>query len=314
MTLIEMLVAIFIIGILMATLLPAITAARDAGRRVQCSNNLRQLGLALHNYVQDWNAFPPNTSWGRSQTVSRWGNAYSSHTMMMPYIDSVIYNCMNFSLPGISVDTIDAGNATVSFTAVSAFVCPADNSGSSTSPAKLNYRANSGLCDGCGERNQGAFIWGRPGSLALMTDGLSNTMAYSEKLMGGYPRGLYQARRDWIEIEMDQVNSVTSEKWVQICSRLSPGMLRDARFDAGSTWLIGGGIYSSFFVSVPPNSPIPDCGSRVFNGLGVFGARSNHTGGVNATIADGSVRWIGNTISTAVWKSLGTSHGGDTNE
>jgi prepilin-type processing-associated H-X9-DG protein len=99
------------------------------------------------------------------------------------------------------------------------------------------------------------------------------------------------------------------EEFVAICSRLTSAPI--PRTDNGRMWLFSGGIYTLFFVSVPPNSPIPDCGTDNLNGRGVFAARSYHPGGVNAAMADGSVRWFASTIDEKTWRALGTRSGGE---
>jgi len=106
-------------------------------------------------------------------------------------------------------------------------------------------------------------------------------------------------------------SGLSSNDWVKICASLETTNARSFMANGGASWLIGGGIYSAYFGSVPPNSPVPDCGTNSFNGLGVFGARSNHSGGVNTVRADGSAHWVSNSINMVPWRSLSTRNSGD---
>ena len=159
----------------------------------------------------------------------------------------------------------------------------------------------------------GAFTYNgtRP---ANFFDGLSFTLAFSEKLVGGANPGLFTPGRDWI---LERINvqfpiSVSADEWVAYCSRRSfPADLVAVKLDAGRSWMLGGCIYTEFLVSAPPNSEVPDCGGGTAGGIGVFAARSLHPGGVNAAMADGSVRFFNNKINIPLWRALGTRGGGE---
>ena len=140
-------------------------------------------------------------------------------------------------------------------------------------------------------------------------DGLSNTLAFSEKPIGSWPNGNFSAFRDWHDLPGSPVYS-TADGWVAACSRKADA--GGFHLDAGRSWLIYGAIFTQFYTIVPPNSPIPDCGTEaVANGLGIFAARSYHPGGVNAALGDGSVRWFSSSIAVPVWRALGTRAGGE---
>jgi prepilin-type processing-associated H-X9-DG protein len=309
-TLIEAVVVVGILAVLLGLLLPAVMAARAAARKAQCLNNLRQIGLAMGAYTQDWQAFPPIASWGNYAGPPQRGRVYSTQSLLLAYVDVNVYNAVNFDLPGLGNGSIAAGNTTVAGTSISTYLCPDDGTAYRGQFAKVSFRANGGLCDGCDDRNLGAFIWGHAGSLAGFTDGLSNTIAYSEKLVGSETDGVFDSRRDWVRV--DPPTARTSGEWVSLCSSLPPRLSSKLiGQNGGSTWLIGGGIYTNFFCSVVPNSRTPDCGSIAFNGLGVFGARSNHANGVNILRADGSAGDVQSSINSEVWKGLGTRANAD---
>jgi prepilin-type N-terminal cleavage/methylation domain-containing protein/prepilin-type processing-associated H-X9-DG protein len=205
-TLIELLVVIAIIAVLIALLLPAVQAAREAARRAQCTNNLKQLGLAVHNYHSTYNAIPAYVIFlgpaGGSASPSvppsgnGWGWDASWAVTLLPYIEQgPLYNSFNFS---ISADS--PVNTTVTYNALGTLICPSDASKQRPeSPwAPTNYRSNYGI-PGVMRLWAGTIVpnytsnpqqwWGVDSNLAYfgfesVTDGTSNTALFSEKLMG----------------------------------------------------------------------------------------------------------------------------------
>src|SRR5689334_11093541 len=191
-TLIELLVVIAIIAVLIALLLPAVQAAREAARRIQCTNNLKQIGLALHNYHASWNGFPvgflyayrgvlPNSS----PSQYRW----SALAQMSPYLEqAVLFNALNFDFPLAHMPTTSGAlfwpyfpaNTTAMATRVSLFLCPSDGA---PPPAEGSGPTNYAFCSGTGVNGgdatnaDGAFILGPSESVANITDGTSQTAA-----------------------------------------------------------------------------------------------------------------------------------------
>lgn len=157
---------------------------------------------------------------------------------------------------------------------------------------------------------EGAFvpdIDNRQGpGLASFVDGLSNTLAFSEKPIGSVLGGVYNPRRGWVQYV--EALPERADDWISACSHLRASEL-DPVLGAGASWMLHGAIYTHFYASAPPNTIIPDCGRRTDFGLGLFSARSYHPGGVNAAMADGSVRWFASSTSVATWRSLGTKAG-----
>jgi len=212
-TLIELLVVIAIIAVLIALLLPAVQSAREAARRAQCTNNLKQLGLAVHNYHSTYNALPAETMWmgatyGAQSLSGSWGWNASWPVCLLPNIEQgPLYNAYN---QGWASD--QPQNSTVGYTAIAAFLCPSDNQ--KVRPnypwAPMNYAGNqggpgiirhwSGTIETpftCSTSNQipingwgvGTCWWGADSNLAYfglegVTDGSSNTALFSEKLLG----------------------------------------------------------------------------------------------------------------------------------
>ncbi|MGC8641761.1 MAG: DUF1559 domain-containing protein [Isosphaeraceae bacterium] len=323
-TLVELLVVIGIIGLLASLLLGPVQAAREAARRARCANNLRQLGIALHNYASALGMFPPapvsyafpNLRIGRAYR----GSLYSAQTELLGQLDQVaLYNAINFAVPTswLSDFEHEGANVTAAAQVVDVFLCPSDGSAPRAPYGPNNYRANAGICGYC--RNgvaDGAFSYfGTPPS--SFTDGLAFTVAFSEKLVGGVgPGRRYMPSRDWIlarGIETQNPLSMSADWWLSYCgARSFPADLPAVKLDAGRTWMLGTTVYTEFLVSATPNSPVPDCGVTFGVGIGVFAARSLHPGGVNALMADGSVRFFTSGIDKKLWRALGTRAGGET--
>ncbi len=323
--LIELLVVIGIIGILTGLLLPAVQGARESARRTQCANNMKQLILATHSFAASRGGFPPAAFWGRP--IARKDHSvgiYSLHCAILPYIDQEnLYDSINFDLSSGSFILLEHNNLTAATRVVGTLLCPSDTRATSSLPFAANsYRG----CTGFGEArlvgdnltlfNEGVFVPLDDGSskilpLASISDGLSSTLAFSEKPIGSGATGSYDPFRDWVPYNLSG-DDWGADNWLNACSHLARAYVAGAQLDAGGSWMIPGAVYTHFYASAPPNSRVPDCGtSRINNGLGIFAARSYHPGGVGAAMADGSVRWFTSGVDTRTWRSLGTRAGGE---
>jgi prepilin-type N-terminal cleavage/methylation domain-containing protein len=188
-TLIELLVVIAIIGALVALLLPAVQAAREAARRSQCSNNLKQLGLAIHNYVQSSGVLP----FGQGDEPTGTFNGWSSLTMMLPNLEQgAVFNAINFQIPDGSVPG-SAQNRTSQAVSIATFLCPSDPDRLTANAGHNNYFGNTGIDPLVNTANPSGLFGGNYGSgpyvpatvrLQDITDGLSQTVAFSERVKG----------------------------------------------------------------------------------------------------------------------------------
>ncbi|MDG3004801.1 DUF1559 domain-containing protein [Paludisphaera mucosa] len=363
-TLIELLVVIAIIAVLIALLLPAVQSAREAARRSQCVNNLKQIGLGLHNYHQAIGSFPQ----GQSQATNLenypgyagW-TEWSAQSLMLPYMEQTpLYNSINFAFCG----GYDAGaniNGTAWTSLVAGFLCPSDgNAGRGaiprgTGPGNSNsYRGSIGTTTArweqwpgysscrpdpfnktggppnCNPYSTGVFVYYAVNGLRDITDGSSNTIAFSESLVGD-PAGVSVARPN---------NSITgsgSTNLVQDASTLSDQILAQSlqacttAYKAGATngntnisnangsrWGWGATTMTLFHTIVPPNSKQypwnscrPDCGGCGPDDAAYSNAQSNHSGGVNVLMSDGSVKFIKDSVNMRTWMALGTKAGGE---
>ncbi len=321
-TLIELLVVIAIIAVLIALLLPAVQSAREASRRIQCASNLKQLGLALHNYHSSWNGFPvgflyayqgvlPNSS----PLQYRW----SVLAQMSPFLEqSVLYNALNFDFPLAHKPTTSGAlfwpyfpaNTTVMATQVAVFLCPSDGAlppAVGTGPTNYAFCAGSGINGGDATNADGAFILGPSESVASILDGTSQTAAASEQSLG--IAGPY-SQPSPIPMPMP---------WSRAMARVIAGPLTDdACALAGDGWLLNKGsswwdgnyqnaLYNHY---LPPDANRPDC--IVYHNPGWKAARSYHPGGVNLLFCDGHAAFIKDTVNLAVWRAISTRAGGET--
>jgi prepilin-type N-terminal cleavage/methylation domain-containing protein/prepilin-type processing-associated H-X9-DG protein len=310
LTLIEILVVITIIGILIALTLPAIQSARESARRAQCLTNMTQLTLAAHVFETENGGFP---SWATGRVLAdRTINYCSIHSMLLPAMGNTpLFNSINFNIGTLSIADLSLGNYTSATTSIQSFLCPSDSRARAGELALNSYRANAGLAEVDVQRapSPGSLIVNdiEAGSFVIhkkllplseFTDGTSNTVAFSEKLIGTGAEASASSSRDWVDVPLSVEMDIDAR--TRFCSRLAGPL--GWRQDSGGT---------CFYMSDPPNSRTPDCGGPRGNGFGIFAARSQHPGGVNVTMADGSGRWVTATINLSIWRALGTRNRGD---
>ena len=273
-TLIELIVVVGLISILVGLLLPAVQSARESARRSLCSKNLGQLMLATQAFESAHGGFPPSSFTGRPYSgQDRTIGVFSTHCMILPHLDqSVLFNNINFSLTITSQRSDDHPNSTAANHSVASFLCPSDPRGRSATLAPNSYRACTGVGgethspDGYRMIFDGVFLpaytvqnglfFSSVMPLSRITDGLSNTLAFSEKPIGSISVAQGSPFLDWYRRVVDEL-ILTPDQWSRACSSLVSSELQ---LGAGSTWKMPGAIYTNFFAANPPNSPIPDCG------------------------------------------------------
>jgi prepilin-type N-terminal cleavage/methylation domain-containing protein len=320
-TLIETLVAIGLVGLLVALALPAVQQAREAARRASCLNNLRQIGLAVQAYEASFGVYPTNVgnpeTGGRGPSGFLFPKNYSVFTQLLPQLDQVpLYNAFNFQVPLLSPYHPAAGgqfrwgievNRTVLAAKLTILVCPSDGGGAGGPgwTGGVNYRVNLGT-----DRwhlAQGPLSDMRQyRSGAAVTDGLSYTVAFSERLRGGNEAKRLDPRRAMIIGGLGAPYSADESLAACIAQRGAP---RGFFPFAGLAWAAGDHGQTCYNHILEPNSTVPDCILAPTAGAGIVGARSNHPGGVHTALADGSARWVSNTITRQTWRALGTRAG-----
>lgn len=328
-TLIELLVVIAIIAILMGLLLPAVQKVRESGNRIRCSNNLHQIGLAMHAYHTDRGKFPP----GSAPTSYVGANAY-----LLPYIEQLAVQGQITSVTNGNIDnyadtySLQYGTNNFSSARLSVYLCPSDlQHGQTTTYGFANYKINMGTWGALPGGWDGFFaMTGNPlsGLLGAPTgarapyrdvdikDGLSTTAAYSESNNGwantSTPNPAADRGSDCFSTNQGPISSVAAARsyylglnW-QTSSPPSFGSnqwrYRGYPWSEGSIWRSG---YNSL---LPPNQP---CWWPQQYGRMVAPATSRHMGGVNVMMGDGSVQFMTNNIDANTWTALHTRNGGE---
>jgi prepilin-type N-terminal cleavage/methylation domain-containing protein/prepilin-type processing-associated H-X9-DG protein len=346
-TLIELLVVIAIIAVLIALLLPAVQAAREAARRAQCTNNLKQLGLAVHNYLSVNNVFPLQSMYLTAAGPS-WGWSYGWPLALLPNLEQgTMFNAFNFSIGmfgNAAGDTFQQGNTTIEYMQLSALICPSD--GATQRPQSpigaTNYVGNMG---GPGQVAamtgiivpNGSFIsgWGDsqnfgPVSIAGVQDGTSNTGMFSERLIGlpGSPT-VTRGSVDWKRAVFNgpvgaawHSGLTGAQQFLAGCKAMPASTVSINTWGSGAYWfasypwhvVVNDYLHSGTPNSVACQNPQEYFGASWLTFVGPTGSApptSNHPGGVNLGLADGSVRFIKDTVGYQPWWGLGTRKGGE---
>ncbi len=348
-TLIELLVVIAIIAVLIALLLPAVQAAREAARRIQCVNNLKQIGLGLHNYHSVHNVFPMGCSsgaWTDPLTYSTKQNM-SALAQMLPFIEQTqVYNAINFNWGCEDSTTVLCYliNQTGTNAQIKAFICPSDPRAGKPDHNDTTNTTNYYACVGTtmtwgllGNQapwanlnvlsinmpSNGLFTWQASYGINSCTDGTSNTIAFAEAAVGSQnlsPRGRLIGLQgvgislsDMVFDAASNPNAVA--RVIQQCSTAwnstGTGYIDLQR---GENWAHGSMAMAMFNTVVTPNAyndTWTHCGLNASSRAVLSNADGYHPGGVNTTMADGSVKFIKDTVNQRTWWALGTRAGGE---
>lgn len=330
-TLIELLVVIAIIAILVAILLPAVQQAREAARRASCKNNLKQFGLALHNYHGTHSLFPSlaakkanaaNPSWG----AQAW-EGHSVHTMLLPYMEeNAIYDQIDFDL-----SAGEAPNTDLQRLSIPSFLCPSDikysgpDTWSGGSFAGTNYVASTGTnlsyAVNAGVQS-GHFNFDTSVGMRDLIDGSSQVIAFSERTKGDAnnnrfgagdagkadPRSALDPWRNtssWTALEIENMVSTACRGFTPTSLPTPTGA--NTYSIGGQSWMRGANAFMMFNTVQVPNGEVPDCisGGGLTDGPGLVTARSRHTGGVHVLMGDGRITFLGSAIDLQTYQRLG---------
>lgn len=323
-TLIELLIVTGIISILIGLLLPAVQVTRENARRVQCQSNLHQIGLALQLYHESNGCFPPALT---QLNVLEYGGFFSIHTRLLPFFEQAsVFHAINFDTGTWPTDgyqikprsdqiALNESNVTVLETSIGLFLCPSD--AGPFSRTGNNYRGTAGIGPGIAmsaefpDSGNGIFAEFGPIRASQVTDGLSHTTSFSERLRGSGGDRAEIPERDMFPI-LGFVR--TADDLLRACE--IAGRPRAADLVGytlpGKRWFWTGREHTLYTHAQIPNGRIPDCARGSSLPIADMAtSRSWHIGGVNALMGDGSVRFISENISQAVWRGLGSRSGGE---
>ncbi len=321
-SLVELLVVIAIVGILIAMVLPAVQAAREAVRKTQCSNNLKQIGVALHNYHEMFGAFPP----GRLRTlIEGQGHCFSAYAHLLPFLEaSTLYKGIDFSANPESPENETALNQTIPY-----FLCPSDEFRKLQGESAVhNYTLNTGTTYPVSSRNPGGvrvtgvFYENSAVGLRDVIDGSSHTVCISEtvKSEGGPDVWDGASFTNGFVLTRDNDNATNGPELTDYASQCSGDGLK-LQQTRGSRWLYGAPGHSMYNHLRPPNDSGVDCRGGLPHSIRSnywwdrlshnVAARSRHPAGVHALYCDGHVAWIADGLDPTVWQALGSRDGGE---
>lgn len=324
-TLIELLVVIAIIAILIALLLPAVQQAREAARRSQCRNHLKQIGLALQNYHDVHKQFP-KPAMVYNATLFATTNSYDSdgfsvHYFLLPFMDQVpLSKRFNYTQLYNNNNTVGSPpNRVVTRTRLGVFVCPSDSPFPTANIGNCNYPVSTGPNMGwvaTAASNVGMFHIRFSTSLSDIKDGTSNTIAAAESVVGDNNDAAYQPG-DLVHSQPFPAGwPVTKPTEAQLVAYgiQCLGGIAAHYSNASREWVRGSPSQTLFNTLVPPNWRFPDChtcaGTCSLGGAqGIYAARSNHSGGAHHLFGDGKVKFVNSTVQVALYQNLGTRAG-----
>lgn len=315
-TLIELLVVIAIIAILIALLLPAVQQAREAARRSQCKNNLKQLGVAMHAYASDVGCLPQSSG----------GNGFSPAARLLPYFEQApLFKTLNFSpSPSISSRTIPThpGNAAAWVKTLPALRCPSDEDelgDANVVGGRNSYWTNygTGVVVSLPGTTPGSTNYGMPmpngpiynsssTKITDIKDGTSNTAMMSEKRFGDGSNSISTPATDSYS---PGTYPADADQAMQLCLAAdTTNLALQGKSFNGASWLAGGNDSAYYFHILPPNSR-----SCMFPPSRMAStANSRHVGGVHVLMCDGAVRFVSQAIDISTWRAIGTRSKGET--
>lgn len=316
-TLIELLVVIAIIAVLIALLLPAVQQAREAARRTQCKNNLKQIGLALHNYESTFSLFPPGDI---TVNVPGIGNVpqASTHAYILPYLDGGnSYKTFDFNVQ------VNAGGILPRTQVIPSYHCPSDPGPTTNLVANAIQAASANYMQCLGSiasqaptaatQNHGVFFRNSSTRISGISDGTSNTALFAEIKKGPNNTTSFLVIPAGDSRDFSVATNYTST--FSPAEELVAPVACENR--SGNAWAYRGLQYyrgllvATYYThTLPPNARLRDCVTSD-TAFGHLAARSYHVGGAQVVLADGAVRFVSENVDGNVWRGVGSARGGE---
>ena len=318
-TLIEVLVVMTIIGMLVAVILPAVQAIREQGRRLQCVNNLKQIGLALASYHDTFQILPfgtgPDDDRREATTGDSKSRRFSTHSQLLLYLEQKpLFDAINFQVapfypylharPGPLGDNL---NYTAAVAVVEVFLCPSDYNRGNFTWGRNSYRS----CNGStwsGRLSDGAFGQVSRVRFGDVVDGLSTTASFCERIKGVGREGPNNPLGDLFFKDANWTEGTLRQWCLDLSDQEASAYVQDR--DGGRTWLEGNMNWTRYNHVLTPN--LKSCKNRLTWSGVVMSATSYHPGGVNVLMLGGSVHLVRNVVNPSVWRALATIKGGET--
>ncbi len=312
-TLIELLVVIAIIGILVGMLMPAVQQVREAARRTDCANNMRQMAIACHNYESSFKRLPPGT-----QSYNGANTNISTHAYLLPFIEqNSLYDLIDFRVSYNHANNLEARN-----TQVGTFLCPSNvDQLPSGLGGRNNYYCNAGvqlLHTGIPDEDPGGVNYGMPPSdgiffndsrirMADITDGTSHTALFSERVTGDGSNGISTPKSDTFR---PGTHPATPDDALADANAIDVSDLSmQGNSNVGAPWLRSYHSTTRYWhVNVPNGRSAMFPPNRIMTT-----ASSYHPGGVQMAAADGSVHFVAQTIDLITWRNMGCRNDGNVN-
>jgi len=312
-TLVELLVAIAIIGVLVALLLPAIQSAREAARRSSCSNNLHQVGIALINYHDTFKVLPPSGCFPRGGTADNW----SAQARLLPYLEEQGFeDLIDWKRPYNMQPTVTQAR-------IATYLCPSEmrdeaRPDGSLTHYPLSYGVNMGtwfVHDPISQRGGNGLVYPNSRtSFATLTDGTNKTFAFSEV-------------RTYQPYLRDGGNPSASGTAIPLTPAEVVAFGGNFKQESGHTeWVDGRAHQTGFTATFPPNTAVSYTSGGAYDidfnssregktnnkiTYAVVTSRSHHPGGVHSLMADGSSRFVSENIALVIWQALATRSGAE---